>query len=708
MKKIGVSLVLFLFVSVCGIYAQDQNNFEISKNVEIYVDILRQLNLNYADDIKPGELNKTAIDALLEKLDPYTVYVPESKLEDFELMTKGEYGGIGALIQKQDDFVVITEPYEGFPAQKAGLKAGDKIIAVDGESAKGKKSAEVSEKLKGVPGSTLSLTIQSYGDTIRKNVEIVREKVKIPNIPYYGILKDNIGYISLTQFNPNAAAEVKKAFVELKTQNDLKGIILDLRSNGGGLLSEAVDITNIFVPKGTAVVTTKGKLAENVQTHRTRFSAVDTKIPLVVLVNENSASASEIVTGAIQDLDRGVIIGQRTFGKGLVQNIVSLPYNARLKMTIAKYYIPSGRCIQAIDYFDKKANGGRPDRIPDSLISEFKTADGRLVYDGGGITPDIETEKRQFSQITGDLYAQNYFFKFANDFALDHDSIQKPADFEIGDTTYEQFKNFVIGQDFSYLTETENLIERLRSSAEREGYISGTSILIDSLETTVRKEKLDEFISASREFLKAPNIKYFFPTKCKLLTAKKLIDTIDRRGSSLVFIKFASKPIVPDVLWGQLYKSKKALRKLIIQHEFTVLRDDAWSNEKTFNVFVFELENHVISSMKHQLGPPLHKRLECEKFLQKHVKSDLTLSGPRIEKRRWVVDVKRNYTDAVKLLKDKLAEGGKREGVADIVVEAVDSLQVFVNDEILNFYVNNSDFAEFLAQFLDGKPVWLS
>jgi len=224
----------------------------------------------------------------------------------------------------------------------------------------------------------------------------------------------------------------------------------------------------------------------------------------------------------------------------------------------------------------------------------------------------------------------------------------------------------------------------------------------------VRKEKLDEFISASREFLKAPNIKYFFPTKCKLLTAKKLIDTIDRRGSSLVFIKFASKPIVPDVLWGQLYKSKKALRKLIIQHEFTVLRDDAWSNEKTFNVFVFELENHVISSMKHQLGPPLHKRLECEKFLQKHVKSDLTLSGPRIEKRRWVVDVKRNYTDAVKLLKDKLAEGGKREGVADIVVEAVDSLQVFVNDEILNFYVNNSDFAEFLAQFLDGKPVWLS
>ncbi len=331
-----------MMTAVSGLKAQDQNNFEISKNIEIYIDVLRKLNLDYADNINPGDLNKTAIDALLDKLDPYTIYVPESKLEDFELMTSGEYGGIGALIQKQDDFVVITEPYEGFPAQKAGLMAGDKIIEIDGESAEGKNSGDVSEKLKGVPGTSLSIKIQRYGDTTQQVVELIREKVKIPNIPYYGMVSQNIGYISLIQFNPNAGGEVKKAFDELKKNNDLKGVIIDLRGNGGGLLSEAVNITNIFVPKGTTVVTTKGKKTESYQIHKTRNSVVDTKIPLVVLVNENSASASEIVAGAIQDLDRGVVVGQRTYGKGLVQNVVPLPYNSKLKMTIAKYYIPSG------------------------------------------------------------------------------------------------------------------------------------------------------------------------------------------------------------------------------------------------------------------------------------------------------------------------------------------------------------------------------
>ncbi|RLD32916.1 MAG: peptidase S41, partial [Bacteroidetes bacterium] len=261
--------VLAFFFSL-NLQAQDKNNFELSKNIEIYVDILRQLNLNYADDINPGDLNKTAIDAMLKKLDPYTVYVPESQLEDFELMTKGEYGGIGALIQKQGDYVVITEPYEGFPAQKSGLKAGDKILAIDGENAKGKNTTEVSDKLKGIPGTKLVLTIESYGDTVQKEVDIIREKVKFPNIPYYGMLDNGIGYIYLTQFNPNAAADVKKAFNELKQQNDLKGIVLDLRRNGGGLLSEAVDIANIWVPKGQTIVTTKGKLSENVHVHRTR------------------------------------------------------------------------------------------------------------------------------------------------------------------------------------------------------------------------------------------------------------------------------------------------------------------------------------------------------------------------------------------------------------------------------------------------------
>ncbi len=530
MKKTILNLLITIIIGSVGLTAQDQNNFEISKNVEIYVDIFRQLNLNYADNIKPGELNKTAIDALLSELDPYTVYVPESQLEDFELMTKGEYGGIGALIQRQGDYVVITEPYEGFPAQKSGLKAGDKIIAIDGESAKEKNSSQVSEKLKGVPGTALTVTIQHYGDTLEQDVELIREKVKIPNIPYYGMLENNIGYIILTQFNPNAAAEVKKAFNELKSNNDLKGIIIDLRGNGGGLLSEAVDISNIFVPKGKTVVTTKGKLTENVHVHRTRYSAVDTKIPLVVLVNQNSASASEIVAGAIQDLDRGVVIGERTFGKGLVQNIVSLPYNARMKMTIAKYYIPSGRCIQAIDYFDEN-NNGRPDKIPDSLVSEFKTAGGRSVYDGGGIVPDIDVESRQFSQITGDLFAQNYIFNFANDFVLDHPTIAEPADFKIDDITYGNFKLYVAGQDFDYLTETENLIERIRNSAEREGYLASVDPIIDSLEMGVRKDKLNDIEnhrSEIEELIKFEIVSRYYYQKGKVIATLENDNDIER------------------------------------------------------------------------------------------------------------------------------------------------------------------------------------
>jgi len=530
MKKIVLNLIITIIIGSVGLTAQDQNNFEISKNVEIYVDIFRQLNLNYADDIKPGELNKTAIDALLSELDPYTVYVPESQLEDFELMTKGEYGGIGALIQRQGDYVVITEPYEDFPAQKSGLKAGDKIIAIEGESAKEKNSSQVSEKLKGVPGTVLTLTIQHYGDTLEQDVELIREKVKIPNIPYYGMLKNNIGYIILTQFNPNAAAEVKKAFNELKSSNDLKGIIIDLRGNGGGLLSEAVDISNIFIPKGKTVVTTKGKLTENVQVHRTRNASVDTKIPLVILVNQNSASASEIVAGAIQDLDRGVIIGERTFGKGLVQNIVSLPYNARMKMTISKYYIPSGRCIQAIDYFDEN-NNGRPDKIPDSLVSEFKTAGGRSVFDGGGIVPDIDVESRQFSQITGDLFAQNYIFNFANDFVLDHPTIAEPAEFKIDDITYGKFKSYVAGQDFDYLTETENLIERIRNSAEREGYLASVDPIIDSLEMGVRKDKLNDIEnhrSEIEELIKFEIVSRYYYQKGKVIATLENDNDIER------------------------------------------------------------------------------------------------------------------------------------------------------------------------------------
>ncbi len=516
-KKIQITLLILISITVSG-FGQSQNNFELSKNLEIYGDILRQLNLNYADDINPGELNTTAIDALLEKLDPYTVYVPESRREDFELMTKGEYGGIGSLIQKQGDFVIISEPYEGFPAQESGLRAGDKILAIDGESAKGKSSSDISEKLKGTPGTKLILTVESFGDTVTKDYEIIRQKIKFPNIPYYGMLNENIGYINLLQFNPNCANEVKTAFNDLSTKNTLKGLVFDLRGNGGGLLNEAVDIVNIFVPKNKTIVTTKGKNKSNTQVHRTRNNSIDGKIPLVVLVNGNSASASEIVAGSIQDLDRGVIVGEKTFGKGLVQNILELPYNSKMKLTVAKYYIPSGRCIQAIDYFNEK-KADSISNIPDSLLNVFKTSGGRMVYDKGGIEPDVKIKTRTFSQISSDLYAQNYLFNFTNQFVLDNDSIASPREFAISDSVYDKFKVYVENQDFDYKTETEILIDRINKSADREDYKDALEGLLTKLSEEIiieKKKDLDKNRSEIEEMLIMEIVTRYYYQKGKL------------------------------------------------------------------------------------------------------------------------------------------------------------------------------------------------
>ncbi len=510
-------LILASFV-ISEADAQSQNNFELSKNLEIYADILRQLNLNYADDINPGELNTTAIDALLEKLDPYTVYVPESRREDFELMTKGEYGGIGSLIQKQGNDIVITEPYEGFPAQQAGLRPGDKIVAIDGESVEGKSSSDVSEKLKGTPGTNLIISVIAYGDSIPQDYEIIRKKIKFPNIPYYGMLNNGIGYINLLQFNPQSALDVKNAFLKLKEENNLKGLILDLRGNGGGLLNEAVDIVNIFVPRNKLIVTTKGKMASNTQVHKTRNNAIDTKIPLVVLVNGSSASASEIVAGAIQDLDRGVVIGEKTFGKGLVQNILELPYNSKMKLTVAKYYIPSGRCIQAIDYFNEKVADSL-NSIPDSLLNVFTTIGGRKVYDKGGIEPDIKIDVEPFSQISGDLYAQNYIFDFANDFMLKNDSIESVREFTITDEVFNDFKAFVEAQGFDYMTETEVLLNRMKSSAEREDYHVVLESVLNDASDKIKLEKkkdIDKNRSEIEEMLKIEIISRYYFQKGKL------------------------------------------------------------------------------------------------------------------------------------------------------------------------------------------------
>ncbi len=491
MIKKSIFIAGFLFFTFFRLQAQDYNNFKMAKSIEIYSNVLRQLNLNYVDTIHPVKLNDIAIKSMLANLDPYTIYIPEKEKQTFNIFTRGEYGGIGALIQKQGDWVVISQPYKGFPAQESGLRAGDKIIAINGKSAKGYTASQVSNKLKGIPGTKLELTIRHFGAKKDTLVSLIRRKIKIPNVPYYGLVGKDVGYISLTQFSPGAANDVRNALVTLKNKYNIKGVILDLRNNGGGLLSQAVNIANIFVKKGQTIVKTIGKLQANDHVYKTTGQVTDAKIPLAILVNGNTASASEIVSGSMQDLDRGVIIGQRTFGKGLVQNILPLPYGGELKVTIAKYYIPSGRCIQAIDYSHKNKNGS-PEKVPASLIRAFKTKDGRTVYDGGGIMPDIIMKQKYFSQVSADLYAQNYIFDFANEFVLKHHKIAHPNLFRISDSTFNQFKDFVIKKGFSYKTETGTLIEKLIKSAKRESYYKVLSPDIDSLQVMLKKEKKND------------------------------------------------------------------------------------------------------------------------------------------------------------------------------------------------------------------------
>ncbi len=532
MKK-NIFLLVLVFLSFTGLKAQDNNNFKVAKSIEIFSSVMNQLNLNYVDTIKPVQLTQTAITDMLAKMDPYTVYVPAKNMAEFNLMLSGVYGGIGAMIQKQGDYVVITEPYQGFPAQKAGLRAGDEIIAVNGKPAKGLSSLEVSKLLKGNPGSSLKITIRHYGAKNDTTVELTRQQIKIPNVPFYGVVGDHIGYIRLNQFNPNAANDVRNAFIDLKENHDIKGVIIDLRNNGGGLLNEAVKIANIFVRKGQTIVTTKGKLADNNMDYKTPGPALDKKIPLAILVNGNTASASEIVSGSMQDLDRGVIIGQRTFGKGLVQNTVAIPYGGKLKITIAKYYIPSGRCIQAIDYFDKGKNG-QPRRVPDSLTHEFRTADGRIVRDGGGIKPDVVMKPQVFSQVSADLYAQNYIFDFANVFCLHHKTIAPPLKFRISDSTFNQFKKFVLDKGFSYKTETGSLIKRIEQSAKREDYLKALKPTLDSLQKELEKEKtydLDKHKDEIKEMLRVEiATRYYFQrgkTASSLINDDEVAKAID-------------------------------------------------------------------------------------------------------------------------------------------------------------------------------------
>jgi carboxyl-terminal processing protease len=438
------------------------------------------------------------IESMLATLDPYTVYIPESQIEDYRMITTGQYGGIGSLIHKNGRYVVISEPYEGFPAQRSGLKAGDRVLMINGEDMVDKPSDEVSEFLKGQPGTTITIAVERDGADAPLEFEIERENIKIKDIPYYGMLNDKIAYIKLTGFTQQAGAQVKDAYVDLKNNHEVEGVILDLRNNGGGLLAEAVNVTNIFVDKGELVVSTKGRLKERNNEHFTRFGAIDTKVPLVVLVNPQSASASEIVAGAIQDMDRGVVLGQRSFGKGLVQNVVPLSYNSQMKITVAKYYIPSGRCIQAIDYSHKDEDGYFT-KIPDSLVNAFKTKKGRVVYDGGGIEPDIKMDPVKYSRIITSLFTKFLIFDYATKFTMEHPEIPSPEEFRITDDIYDDFVAFLSNKEYDYTTACEDKLAELKNSATAEGSFDAIEEQFLLLQKAMEHNKEEDLVTHKAE-----------------------------------------------------------------------------------------------------------------------------------------------------------------------------------------------------------------
>ena len=494
-----ILVVILLSVSFSFVAkAQNENNFEISKNLEIFISMYNELNKNYVDEVNPGELMINGMESMLETLDPYTVYIPETDIEDYRMITTGQYGGIGSLIHKNGDYVVISEPYEGYPAHKSGLKAGDRVLSINGEDMIKKPSDEVSKFLKGQPGTTITIVVERNGEDAPMSFDLDRENITIDDIPFHGMLNENIAYIKLTGFTQQAGNKVKDAYVELQKDNDVQGLILDLRNNGGGLLGEAVNITNIFVDKAQLVVSTKGRLKEKNQDHYTRFNGIDTKVPLVVLVNAHSASASEIVAGAIQDMDRGVVLGQRSFGKGLVQNVIPLSYNSQMKITVAKYYIPSGRCIQAIDY-SMKDEDGYFTKIPDSLVNEFTTKNGRPVFDGGGIEPDVNLEPRRFSQILSSLFRKYLIFDYATKYTAEHDEISSPEEFYVDEATYQDFMAFLSDKDYDYTSRGEKKLNELKKAATDDGSFEDISEEYEVLQNAMRHSKEEDLITYKEE-----------------------------------------------------------------------------------------------------------------------------------------------------------------------------------------------------------------
>ena len=492
--KIFLAAFAGITLSISVAYVPDY--FEISKQIDIFTTIFKEVNLYYVDETQPGELMDEAIESMLGSLDPYTNYIPEEMVEDYKIQTTGHYGGIGATIQIKDDVLFITNAYEGFAADKAGLKPGDIILSIDGKDVKGKSTEDISKILKGAPGTTVDMKLQRAGESFEKTIE--RDDVQVKSVPYYGMLEGNVAYISLSSFTDKASKDIKNALADLEKNNKVEGIILDLRGNPGGLLNEAVNVSNIFLDKNVEVVKTKGKLEEWEKTYKTLNQPLDVETPLAVLINRGSASASEIVAGTLQDYDRAVVIGQRSFGKGLVQQTRKLSYGAQLKVTIAKYYTPSGRCIQAINYAERDEDGSVK-KIPDSLRTRFETEGGRAVYDGGGIDPDVSLAEYNPSAVIRSLYREMLIFNYATEYARKHESITDAKDFGISDEEYQEFLSWLEGHEFEYQTDTEVRMEQLLAAAEKEGYSESLSKGLEMIKQEYAMEEHTDLIDNADE-----------------------------------------------------------------------------------------------------------------------------------------------------------------------------------------------------------------
>lgn len=480
------SVVAAVVVTFAAISATDDLKF--GNNIRILANIFRELHLSYVDDVDSEELLMAAADAMTSKLDPYTDFIPASEVPDFEFMTTGKYGGIGALIHTSGDYTMISEPYKDTPADLAGLKAGDMILAVDGESIKNYDSSKVSGMMKGLAGTNVTLTIRRLLDSQEVDVDIIRDRIVVSGVRYYGMVADDVGYIMHDQFTENCSNDIKAALEELKAQG-AESLIIDLRGNGGGILQEAVKIVSMFVPKGTEVVRMMGRSRRSQEIFTTSTEPLDLEMPLVVLVNSSSASASEIVSGSLQDLDRAVLVGDRTFGKGLVQSTASVGSDSYLKLTTAKYYIPSGRCIQAIDYAQRDENGA-VSHVPDSLIQEFKTAAGRTVYDGGGIIPDLKVERETISSFTSNLYSLGHVENFANDYyRRNHEHSVEPSSFTLSDQEYTNFGNMLEESDVRFRSRSTVLLDQLRKEIATQNVADSCTLELDAIEAKISPDK---------------------------------------------------------------------------------------------------------------------------------------------------------------------------------------------------------------------------